>query len=599
MDSSIIASDTAELMSGIIGEYMGMDMSAMLNPGANAGGVIGSMASSSMSMQQSAMRLWQEMMPGKDGAPINPVLHKQYDLVYGSWPNSYNEIVLVLDKNNELDDMTLYALGLLSEAEIDKIMSAAVDGTTLENVEMKWKYEDICAQEYRVILNSDCFVYDEVTGLYKDLRESDAGIRYLYDNGLKLKVTGIIRPNPDAAATMLTGSIGYTEALTKYIITESQKSEAIAKQKENPSINVIDGLPFSENTGKLTDAEKAVEFRKYVDGMTMAQKAATYIKIKSIPSQEVLEQSVSKAMAGLTRADMEAKIIEALTTQMSVNQDEIISYVSAMADEELTEIFKEMIAQQVKIQYAQQVAAQMAAMSPEQLVGGLSMELPSYTDAQCGVFYDEIMEFSKSSYEETLLELGYVDMEEPSAVNIYASSFANKDLIEEAIAQYNEGKEEFEKIKYTDYVGIMMSSITTIINAITYVLIAFVAISLVVSSIMIGVITLISVQERTKEIGILRAIGASKRNVSSMFTAETVMIGLASGLLGVGVTYLLCIPINAIINHLTGIANLDAIFPPNAAVILVIISMLLTLFSGIIPAKSAAKKDPVVALRTE
>ena len=599
VDSSIIASDTAELMSGIIGEYMGMDMSAMLNPGANAGGVIGSMASSSMSMQQSAMRLWQEMMPGKDGAPINPVLHKQYDLVYGSWPNSYDEIVLVLDKNNELDDMTLYALGLLSEAEIDKIMSAAVDGTTLENVEMKWKYEDICAQEYRVILNSDCFVYDEVTGLYKDLRESDAGIRYLYDNGLKLKVTGIIRPNPDAAATMLTGSIGYTEALTKYIITESQKSEAIAKQKENPSINVIDGLPFSENTGKLTDAEKAVEFRKYVDGMTMAQKAATYIKIKSIPSQEVLEQSVSKAMAGLTRADMEAKIIEALTTQMSVNQDEIISYVSAMADEELTEIFKEMIAQQVKIQYAQQVAAQMAAMSPEQLVGGLSMELPSYTDAQCGVFYDEIMEFSKSSYEETLLELGYVDMEEPSAVNIYASSFANKDLIEEAIAQYNEGKDEFEKIKYTDYVGIMMSSITTIINAITYVLIAFVAISLVVSSIMIGVITLISVQERTKEIGILRAIGASKRNVSSMFTAETVMIGLASGLLGVGVTYLLCIPINAIINHLTGIANLDAIFPPNAAVILVIISMLLTLFSGIIPAKSAAKKDPVVALRTE
>jgi len=201
--------------------------------------------------------------------------------------------------------------------------------------------------------------------------------------------------------------------------------------------------------------------------------------------------------------------------------------------------------------------------------------------------------------EENLLKLGYVDLDEPSSVNIFASSFANKDVVEEVIAQYNEGKDELEKIKYTDYIGIMLSSITTIIDAITYVLIAFVAISLVVSSIMIGVITLISVQERTKEIGILRAIGASKKNVSSMFTAETVIIGLASGLLGVLVTYGLCVPINAVINYLTGIPSLDAVLPPAAALILVAISVALNLISGIIPARSAAKKDPVVALRTE
>jgi len=194
---------------------------------------------------------------------------------------------------------------------------------------------------------------------------------------------------------------------------------------------------------------------------------------------------------------------------------------------------------------------------------------------------------------------GGVNLDDPSTINLYASSFENKDIIEEVIADYNEGVDELQQITYVDYVGLMMSSITTIINAITYVLIAFVAISLVVSSIMIGVITLISVQERTKEIGVLRAIGASKRNVSSMFNAETVIIGFTSGALGIGITYLLCIPINAIIQHLTGIANLKAILPLEVAAVLIGLSMLLNLISGVIPSRSAAKKDPVVALRSE
>ena len=301
----------------------------------------------------------------------------------------------------------------------------------------------------------------------------------------------------------------------------------------------------------------------------------------------------------MTRADMEQNLIDSLTSQMSVSGPEVISYVSNMSDEDLREIFEEMIVQQVKAQYAQQVMQQMAGMQPAQLAMALDMALPAYTEEQCAAYYDEIMEFSESSLEDNLLALGYVDLEKPSTVNLFASSFANKDVIEEVIAQYNEGKSELEKIKYTDYIGIMLSSITAIINAITYVLISFVAISLVVSSIMIGVITLISVQERTKEIGILRAIGASKKNVSSMFTAETVIIGFTSGLLGIGVTYLLCIPIDAIVQHLTGIPNLRTIFPIPVALILIGISVLLTLISGMIPARSAAKKDPVVALRTE
>ncbi|MBE6552642.1 MAG: FtsX-like permease family protein [Ruminococcaceae bacterium] len=209
------------------------------------------------------------------------------------------------------------------------------------------------------------------------------------------------------------------------------------------------------------------------------------------------------------------------------------------------------------------------------------------------------MEFSSSTYDYNLRRLGYLDLEDPSAINLYASSFADKDIIEEAIAEYNEGMDEMSRIEYTDYVGLMMSSITTIIDAITYVLISFVAVSLIVSSIMIGVITLISVQERTKEIGILRAIGASKKNVSGMFNAETVIIGFTSGALGVIITYLLCIPINMILHAATGIPNLDAILPLPVGIILVAISMILTLISGIIPSRSAAKKDPVVALRTE
>jgi len=237
--------------------------------------------------------------------------------------------------------------------------------------------------------------------------------------------------------------------------------------------------------------------------------------------------------------------------------------------------------------------------SPAAQAAALNQMMGTYTVEQFVNYYDNVLAFSETTYEDNLVTLGKLDLDSPSTINIYASSFENKDIIEAAIADYNKDKDELNRIIYTDYVGLMMSSITTIIDAITYVLIAFVSISLVVSSIMIGVITLISVQERTKEIGILRAIGASKKNVSTMFNVETVMIGFTAGTLGILVTYLLCIPINAILHAVTDINNLNAILPPQVALILIGISMLLTVFAGIIPSRSAAKKDPVVALRTE
>jgi putative ABC transport system permease protein len=270
-----------------------------------------------------------------------------------------------------------------------------------------------------------------------------------------------------------------------------------------------------------------------------------------------------------------------------------------MSAGEMNELFSQMIEEQFKTQYSAQVQDQLRATTTQQLVGALDMAIPGYTEEQCANYYDDILVFSESSYADNLIELGCVDMDSPATINLYSSSFKDKDVIENAIAAYNESVDDLSKISYTDYIGLLMSSVTTIINAITYVLIAFVAVSLIVSSIMIGVITLISVQERTKEIGILRAIGASKKNVSRMFNAETVIIGFTSGTLGVLITYLLCLPINAILHHLTGINNLSAFLPAPVALILIAISVILTLAAGIIPSRSAAKKDPVVALRTD
>ena len=599
IDGSIIRSDTRELLQGMILEYLGMDMSTMMGMSENYGLMNNSSMMSMFSFGGSSMNLWQEMLPGDNGKLVNPLLEKQYDVVYGSWPTEYNEIVLVLDENNELDDMTLYALGLKSKDDIDAIMDAAVNKTDLPVDMQKWTYEDICNMEFHTILNSDCYRFDEKTGLYTDLRDTDAGLKYLYDNGTVLKVSGIIRPNEEAVSTMLSGSIGYTYKLTEYIIEQSKESEAVKAQEKNTATDIFTGLPFKESTGNLTDTEKEEEFRKYVTELDENGKADVYVEIMSIPTEDQLSEAVLQALGAMTREDMDAAMIQALTMEMGMSEADVKEYISAMSDDEMTELFTQMIGEQIKMQFATQAQEQLSAMTTEQLSMALDQAMTMFTTELCAIYHDEILEFSDSTYEKNLTELGCIDLEKPSSINLYASSFENKDVIEEAIASYNDTVDELKKITYTDYVGLMMSSITTIINAITYVLISFVAISLIVSSIMIGVITLISVQERTKEIGILRAIGASKKNVSRMFNAETVIIGFASGALGVLVTYLLCIPINIVIQNLTGIAGLSAYLPIPVAIILILISVCLTLFAGIIPSRSAAKKDPVVALRSE
>lgn len=595
VDGTIIHSDTQELLNKMVIENLGVDLNAMSNAGAQLG-IPDSMMSS---MGGGSIKLWQEMLPGDNGKLVNDILEKQYNLVYGSWPTEYNEVVLVLDENNELDDLTLYALGLKSQEDMDKMTDAALKKTELERDTGSWSYEDICNMEFRAILNSDCYTYDEKKDVYTDLRDTDAGLRYLYDNGTPIKVSGIIKPDEEAVAGMLSGSIAYTSKLTEYVIDKAKDSPAVKAQQDKPEIDIFTGLPFKDNTGNLPESEKAKEFDKYISGLSESEKAAAYIDIMSIPSSDFLDQSVSQTMGNMTREDMDNTMIQVLIAQMGMSEGDVKSYISSMTDEEMSDLFSQMIKEQVKSQYAEQTRQQMSSVNPMQLAMALDAAMQEYPQSQKAQYYDEVLEFSESTYDKNMSELGCVDIDKPSSINLYAATFESKDVIEDAIARYNKDVDELKQIKYTDYVGLMMSSITSIINAVTYVLIAFVAISLIVSSIMIGVITLISVQERTKEIGILRAIGASKHNVSSMFNAETVIIGFASGLLGVIVTVLLCIPINKVIQHLTGIAGLKAYLPVSVAGVLVCISIILTLIAGIIPSRSAAKKDPVVALRSE
>lgn len=601
-DGKIIKSDIQTLLKNALAKYTKIDPS---DTSGNVGGnsIISSLMGSSSMFSMSSSTLWEELLPGKNGETVNPILHKQYDLIYGDWPNDYNQVLLVADEHNEISDLTLYALGLLPEQELDNIVDAAINGTKYDKTEQHWSYEEICAKQYYTVLPSSCYIKDQNTGKYVDLRESEQGLKILYEKAFPLKVAGIIRPKKDAEATMLNGSICYTTKLTKFLIEQSKDVNIIKAQLADTTTDIFTGLPFKSNTGSLSDEQKKTDFIKYVNGLNAAQKAELYVKIACIPSEEQMHrftEDATQRAAKFSRETKENMIINAICSQTEMSEDIIKPYVQSMSDDELDKYLIDYFVSQSVASYAKTKAKKLESMSEADKVSALENDMQSYTDKQFATYYDETIVFSDSTLENNYYKLGYVDIDSPSAISIYATSFNNKDVIIKYIDKYNrQSQKEEDKISYTDYVGLIMNSVTLIIDAITYVLIAFVAISLIVSSIMIAVITLISVQERTKEIGILRSLGASKANVSNMFNAETVIIGFSSGVLGILITYLLCIPINLILHALTGIPNLNALLKVPSALLLILISMLLTLISGLIPSRSAAKKDPVVALRTE
>ncbi|MCI6488674.1 MAG: ABC transporter ATP-binding protein/permease [Clostridiales bacterium] len=577
VDGNIVKTDVIELLQNTMSATYGGDYSKFF---------------ATYGQAYAAMDVWEEMLPGEDGQAVNPLLKEQYDLLYGAWPEKYDEVVLVVNDNNEISDLVLYALGLKSNSSIADDMQSFMNQETVDTKAESWSYEEICDMSFRYIFPADQYQLDEESGEYINLADEELGLRTLYNNGLEIKIVGIIRQNSDSVSGMMSGAIGYTHDLVEYVVHQAETKELVKRQLEDPEHEVFTGLPFLDREDEaLTHSRKAQAARDYIDAADAEQLADIYVEYMCNPTDEYVQELVDEQLESTSRSDIEKMVLD--------YYPEYASMLGQMDDETLFDYVGQMIGQQVKEQYAVQMSQLYRNLTDEQLAeefGLLVLEEDDYL-----WIYENAMPpvFSESSYKDTMKKLGYVDLESPSTINIYASTFEDKDMVAGAIEHYNDKVSDEDQISYTDVVAMLMSSITTIINVISYVLIAFVAISLVVSSIMIGIITYISVLERTKEIGILRAIGASKKDVSRVFNAETLIIGFSAGAIGILMTLLLNIPINMIVHDLTDIYSLNAALPWKGAVGLVIISMVLTFVAGLIPSGIAAKKDPVEALRTE
>ena len=443
-----------------------------------------SMSTSGVSIMNTDV--WKEMLDNEE------LLKSQYDVVAGSWPKNYNEIVLIVNDKNEINDYVLYTLGVKDQKELSEKMEKIKNGEKLQETDgTTYTYDELLNLSFKLLLNTD--YYQKENNLWVNKKDDDNYMKEKIKEAETIKVVGIIKLNEDSVASSMAGGIGYLKDLKEYVINKTNQSDIVKEQKDKPDVNVFTGLKFPEK------GEKA-EFN-----------------INNLSQQEKLA-------------------------------------ISNMSTEEIANMME------------------------------------TYRENQ------------EANYDENLEKLGSVDLEKPSSILIYPKSFDSKESITKSIEEYNEnqrqeGKEE-NVITYSDIVGTMMKSITNIIDAVSYALIGFVSISLIVSSIMIGIITYISVLERTKEIGILRAIGASKKDISKVFNAETFIVGLIAGLIGIGITQLLTIPINYLIKELSGV-TIQATVEPIAGIILVVISMTLTVIAGLIPSKMASKKDPVEALRTE
>ena len=483
-----------------------------------------------------------ELMVGANGFVVSQVITDSYDVLYGSWPEKYDEVILVLDENNGISAETLYQLGLITSEQYESAAEKIADGEEAD--EISFDYTEICDHTFYLVPACDQYIENE-DGTFTNLEDSVFNEEQLLKNAVELKITGIIRPVEGAENADISTAVAYTSMLTDYVIKYTDESAIITAQESSPEINVLNGMEFEvpDDSRKIEDA------KTYISAMGVSDKASLYQMMMYYSSQNTQtpgnsEQSVS---AGVGQAGNNAESMNMDENTMATAMDQ---WLENDPDEEI-------------------------------LIS----------------FYDEYI--SGSTYEENMKNFGKVSYDAPSSISIYADSFEDKDAITECIANYNETADEDNQITYTDYVALLTSSITTIINGISYVLIVFVAISLVVSCIMIGIITHISVMERTKEIGILRALGASKRNISQVFNAETFIIGCCAGLLGIGVSLVLLIPINSIIEKISGITGLTAQLPVASSLILIMISILITLIGGLLPAKKAAKKDPVIALRSE
>ncbi len=546
-----------------------------------------------------SLNTWSEMIDNRG------LMEEQYELIAGKWAENWNEVVLAVDSQNRINDIYLYALGIKDREEYREIMEAVLKGEKIDIESESWAFDELIGTEFALILPTD--LYQKNDGKWEYMGDNASFMKLTLQNSERITITGIVRPNPDAVATSLNGAIGYLPALTAHIIEKTDAAEIVREQRANPDTDVLLSLPFATeefNNDTLSDEEKAAAIRGALAELAATEKAAAYTRSATTLSDEDAAAMIAGQMQTMTPDMLRPMLAEAMIRESGMDEATVSAYLDAMSDEEITATAEQLFMQQAKRDYAAGKEAALGAMTTDELAAALDKSLEFLDDASVAKLYEEYLPavVSDAALEDVLGTLGAVDRSSPKTIRIYSSLFADKDAISDMIAEYNrdrlaEGSEE-DEIRYTDYVALMMSSISTIINVISYVLIAFVSISLVVSSIMIGIITYISVLERTKEIGILRAVGASKRDISRVFNAETLIVGFAAGALGILVTLLLCIPANLIIKALTDIGGL-ARLPVAGGVILVVISMLLTMVAGLIPSHIAAKKDPVEALRNE
>lgn len=588
---------------------------------------------------------------------------EQYDVKAGRWPKKYNECVLVLNNNGKISDFMLYTLGLRDYSELDTMIQqfSQEEKVTVPDNSQSYSYDDIIGINFKLVNPSDCYQYDANYNIYRDKTDDQAYMKQLIDNGENLEIVGIVQPSDGANVTMLQSGIGYLPSLSDHVINQAQSSEIVQKQLATRDIDVFTGKRFDDpesssldmnslftvdsetlqsaftfDQSKISMDMSSVDFSQLsidpsllpsldVDSLLgdikfelttdqinqISQKIMTqfqqYLKDNNFTDPSKMDEYFraylqSDAAKNLIQSEMAALIQESgMAKQFAANLQSQMQTMMAQ--------YSEVIANSLKQQLTTVMADQMDNFS-SQFQDAISIDTSKFASAiKVNMSEEELSELmlslmseDSSSYENNLQKLGYASKDEPSGINIYPLDFESKQEVINVLDQYNENVEKVDEdkvITYTDYIGTLMSSVTDIINVISYVLIAFVAISLVVSSIMIGVITYISVLERKKEIGILRAIGASKRNISQVFNAETFIIGLFAGVLGIVITLLLLIPGNMIIHDIAGSQDVSAILPVTGAVVLIILSVVLTLIGGLIPAKKAALEDPVTALRTE
>lgn len=669
---------------GVVPQVFKDDVSdgvVQLNPGpleslaSNSINSSAAFASSGMSANS-----YQEMIEDRE------LLDEQFDVVRGHWPEAADECVLVLTRNGKLSDFTLYSIGILDPDEFKELAEQAMDSQDVEvpDTKVDFSFDDAMNLTFKVVPQADCYRYTSDTDTWTKATEDDDFMRERVENGLTLKVVGIVQPSATTRSPSLTEGVAYTHALTTTLIDMAGQSDIVKSQLENPDVDVFTGKTFDELKDENRNAfdmsslfsvdtaalESAFSFDTSgldlsgldsgmgeldLSGMDTSQFADT---MRNVPPPDFsslgnaeLSASDQKAVSDLAQ-DVARGFIpywyeqhpgEAITESTDFSKDfqnylatkkvtdqmtEMQVIAGTALQQQVTQLMQDYMVntyqpyiEQAMTQMIQQMAQQMAAamssgvqQQMQQLFSQMGSLFSVDAEAFAGALHfnmtqDDLTNLLQNylnaeqlSYDHNLTKLGYATESDPQSINIYPIDFEHKEKVLEVIDDYNDqmkaqGKDK-QVISYSDIMGALISSVTDIIDMISAVLIAFVSISLLVSSIMIGIITYISVLERKKEIGILRAMGASKGNIANVFNAETAIEGLAAGLLAIGTVYLLSIPVNIIIrnsHHVQHILHL----PVTSAIVLILISVVLTLIAGIIPSRKAANRDPVEALRGE